>query len=109
MIASTGQTEQWLRVSAHVLMEDPKRLQCRILEIYRQNPELCCYATDLAQLRLADPDMESRLLQIWDAQSTDRVDKIIDQTSKNHPADRALLFFADLVKNDLEDPKAIIH
>jgi len=97
-----GQAKQWLRVSAQVLMEEHERLQPRILEIYKNNPGLCCYATDLAQLRMTGSDMESSLLQILDAKTVESIDLIVKETALHHPAERALIFFADLVKKDLE-------
>lgn len=97
-----GQTEQWMKVSAHVLTEEPKRLQECILKIYKDKPEMCSYATDLAQLRMTGPSMESGLLQIWAAKTADSVDLIVRQNTHDHPAKRALFFLADLVKKDLE-------
>ena len=103
-----GQSEQWLQVSAKVLMEDPARLQQCILTIYKNRPELCCYATDLAQLRMTGPAMETNLLEIWEAKTIDCIEQIIGKTGNDHPAERALSFFADLVKANL-DPLRIVH
>jgi len=97
-----GQAKQWLRVSAQVLMEEHERLQPRILEIYKNNPGLCSYATDLAQLRMSGADMESSLLQILDAKTIERIDLVVKETAFHHPAERAFLFFADLVRRDLQ-------
>ena len=97
-----GQAEQWLKVSAHVLMEDLERLQPRILEIYKNKPGMCSYATDLAQLRMTGPTMENSLLQIWNAETVDSIDQIVQQNIQDHPAGRALFFLADLVKQDLK-------
>ncbi len=94
--------EQWLKVSAHVLMEKSDQLQPRILEIYKNSPGLSSYATDLAQLRMTGKDMEQILLQIWDAQTTTSIDQIISTNHLHHPATRALTFFANLMKSTLE-------
>ncbi|HEB70432.1 MAG TPA: hypothetical protein ENI88_12565 [Desulfobulbus sp.] len=103
----TGETEQWLKVSAHVLMEEPERLQSCILTIYKDRPEMCSYATELAQLRMTSPTMESSLLQIWSAKTADSVDLIVRQNNHDHPAGRALSFLADLVKKDLERAQTV--
>ena len=84
-----GQTEQWLQVSAQILMEEPARLQQCILTIYKNRPELCCYATELAK-------------------TIDCIERIIGKTGNNLPAGRALSFFADLVKANL-DPLRIVY
>ncbi|HHD63087.1 MAG TPA: hypothetical protein ENK96_01700 [Desulfobulbaceae bacterium] len=97
-----GRTEQWLNVSAHILTEKPDRLQHCILEIYKNKPELGCYATELAQLRMIGPLMENNLLQIWNAKTVDSIDRIIRQNCHDQPADRALLFLAKLVKWKIE-------
>ena len=97
------ETEQWLSISAQVLMEEEQQLQLRILEIYKNNPGLCRYATDLAQLRMSGPDMENCLLQILDAKTAESVDVIVHKSAMyNKPTERVLIFFADLVKNDLK-------
>ena len=101
------QTEQWLKVSAHVLMEQPEQLQKCIVEIYKNKPEMCGYATDLAQLRMTGPTMENSLLQIWGAETADSIDLIVRQNTHNHPAERALIFLADLVKKDIERVETI--
>ncbi len=103
----TGETEQWLKISAHVLREEPEQLQKCILDIYKNKPEMCSYATELAQLRMTGPSMENSLLQIWDAKTVDRIDLIVRQSNHNHPAGRALSFLADLVKLDLERSQTI--
>ena len=103
----TGETEQWLKVSAHVLTEEPGRLQKCILDIYKNKPEMCSYATELAQLRMTGPSMENSLLRIWDAKSVDSIDLIVRQNNNDHPAGRALSFLADLVKLDLERSRTI--
>lgn len=100
--AMKGATEQWLKVSAWVLAEDPERLQKCILDIYKNRPEMCSYATELAQLRMTGPKMENSLLRIWDAKSADSVDMIVRRNSHAHPAGRALSFLAELVKKNLE-------
>ena len=97
-----GQARQWLRVSAQVLMEEHEQLQPRILEIYKNNPELCSYATELAQLRMTGPDMESSLLQVLGARTVEGLDLIVKKVALHHPAVRAFLFFADLVRRDLD-------
>jgi hypothetical protein len=102
-----GRTEQWLNVSAHILMEKPDRLQHCILEIYKNKPELCCYATELAQLRMIGPLMEDNLLQIWNAKTVDSIDRIIRQNRHDQPADRALHFLAKLVKWNIEQIQTI--
>jgi len=102
-----GRTEQWLNVSAHILMEDADRLQHCLLEIYKNKPELCCYASELAQLRTLGPLMEDNLLQIWNAKTVGSVDRIIRKNRWDQPADRALLFLAKLVKQDLKRTQTI--
>lgn len=94
--------EQWLRVSAQILQEDPKRLQYRLLQIYKDKPELSCYATELAQLRMIGPMMEQYLLRIWDATSPNGIDQIIGEINPKQPSDRALRFLARLVKKEIE-------
>jgi len=103
----TGETEQWLQVSAHVLTEEPEQLQSCILKIYKNKPEMCSYATDLAQLRMTSPTMENNLLEIWGAKTVDRVDLIVRENNHEHPAGRALTFLADLVKKDLERAQTV--
>jgi len=105
-----GKTEQWLDVSAQVLHEKPEQLQYRLLQISRNCPELSCYATELAQLRMIGPVMEQRLLQIWDATSTTSIDKIVRQASYDRQTDRVLHFLATLVKIDIDkEKKTTIH
>jgi len=103
----TEETEQWLKVSAHVLMEKPERLQRCILKIYKNKPEMCCYATELAQLRMTGPTMENSLLQIWAAKTGDSIDLIVRQNTHDHPAGRALFFLAELVKKGLKHGQTI--
>ncbi len=102
------QSELWLQVSAKVLMEEPARLQQCILAIYKNRPELCCYATDLAQLRMTGPAMETNLLEIWEAKTVDSIERIIGKNNNDHPAGRALSFFADLMKANLT-PQQTVH
>jgi hypothetical protein len=102
-----GQAKQWLKISSQILTEEHERLQPCILKIYKKNPGLCCYATDLAQLRMTGSDMENNLLQILTATTVERIDLIVNKTAPHHPAQRALIFFADLVKRDLERPQTI--
>ncbi len=98
--------EQWLRVSAQILQEDPKRLQYRLLQIYKDKPALSCYATELAQLRMIGPMMEQYLLRIWDATSPNGIDQIIGEINTEQPSDRALRFLARLVKKEIEQGQA---
>ena len=94
--------EQWLNVSAQILQEEPKRLQYRLLQIYKDKPALSCYATELAQLRMIGPMMEKYLLRIWDATSSTGIDQIIGEINPGQPTDRALRFLARLVKEGIE-------
>jgi len=96
------QIDQWLNVSAHILEERPSKLQHSILKIYRNKPEFCCYATELAQLRMIGPVMENNLLRIWNAKTADDIDRLTQLNSNKQPADRALLFLATLVKMNIE-------
>lgn len=107
--ANEKQREQWLQVSAHVLQEKRDQLQPRILEIYRNSPGLSSYATDLAQLRMTGKNMEGVLLQIWNAQTPDSIDLIISTNTLHHPANRALTFFAELVKSTLIQEATIVQ
>jgi len=102
-----GQAKQWLKISSQILTEEQERLQPRILKIYKKNPGLCCYATDLARLRMTGLDMENNLLQILDATTVEHIDLIVKKTALHHPAQRALIFFANLVKRDLEQLQTI--
>ena len=101
------ETKQWLQISVQVLEEEHGRLQPRILEIYKSNPGLCSYATDLAQLRMSGSSMENRLNQILTAKTIESIDLIVNETALRHPAERAFLFFANLVRNDLKKPETI--
>ncbi len=96
------ETEQWLSVSAQILQEEPKQLQYLLLQIYKDKPALSCYATELAQLRMIGPLMESYLLRIWDATSPKGIDQIIGEIRSGQPNDRALRFLARLVKKGIE-------
>ncbi len=96
------ETEQWLSVSAQILQEEPKRLQYRLLQIYKDKPALSCYATELAQLRMIGPIMEKYLLRIWDASSPQGIDRIIGEINPDQPTDRALRFLARLVKKGIK-------
>ncbi len=101
------QTKQWLSVSAQVLLEEPEQLQHRLLQIYKNRPELSCYATELAQLRMIGPMMEKCLLRIWDATTVNGIDKIVREVSHEQPTDRALRFLAGLVKQGIEQGQTI--
>ncbi len=96
------ESEQWLSVSAQILQEDPKQLQYRLLQIYKDKPALSCYATELAQLRMIGPMMEKCLLRIWDATSSTGIDQIIEEINSGQPTDRALRFLAQLVKEGMK-------
>ncbi len=100
------ETEQWLRVSAQILQEEPGRLQYRLLQIFKDKPALACYATELAQLRMIGPMMEQYLLRIWDATSPNGIDQIVGEINPEQPTDRALRFLARLVKKEIEHDQA---
>ncbi len=90
----------WLTATSQVLYGRPERLQQLVLEITEQTPELGCYASDLARLRMSGLIIESMLYKLWNAKTADLVDQLI-QKQWDHPCAGAIHVLANLVKNDL--------
>ena len=93
---------KWLNTTSRVLYERPERLQKLVLLISEQDQEMGAYASDLAKLRMSGLVMENILINIWNADSVDLVDKVLQQQILvNLPSTPALAFLANLIKIDL--------
>jgi len=101
--ARQEQRERWLHVVDFILSEEQDHLQHGILKVYQDYPELCSYASDLAQLRTLGTGMEDSLSTIRSAQNIASIDQVLQKQIFEHPAERALYFLAELVKEDLEE------
>ena len=90
----------WLTATSKVLYERPERLQQLVMEIAEKNPEIGCYASDLARLRMSGLLLESLLFKLWNADSVDYVDQVM-QEQWQHPCAGVVHVLANLIKNDM--------
>ncbi len=92
----------WLTTTSRILHERPERLQHLVMQIADKYPEMGCYASDIARLRMSGIVMENLLFMLWKADSSRQVDSILDQSFQfEHPCTGALSVLADLIKQDL--------
>jgi hypothetical protein len=103
----------WLSTTSQILYERPERLQHLVMQIADTTPEMGCYASDLARLRMSGLMMESALFLIWKADTAQNIDAVMSRFNQlDHPCAGAIGVMADLIKNDLpnrEWPNQTLH
>jgi hypothetical protein len=92
----------WMSTSSQILHERPERLQYLVMQIAEKHPEMGCYASDLARLRMSGIVMENMLFMIWKADSLGQIDQLVSQSCQyDHPCSGALTVLADIIKQFL--------